>query len=359
MLEAKRAVWATARGDWRYLIRSTLFLMVLGTLGVISQGPLLDAFSSNFALNGTIVGILVFGILYTFIELIRVLRDARAAVRASILVDEVQRGERPLNEATDVLLSPSQRGLADFLHTVYRVIHQTDASATLPYLLDSVAVRGEDKRALVRYLTGALVLLGLIGTFYGLLITIDGVRGVLTNLSVEEADDTIALLTGLRERLAVPLTGMGLAFSSSLFGLLASLILAFVELQLFHAQNSLHGRLEGLVVSELIPLWQTGGQTGGLRSTGQGSVSPRYLNALMEVTGDRLDRVVSLLESQAHNDGGASRLGKQLAVVGEHIESLRDTLQILERDRTADLRHELRLMSRALSQDKRPHAPED
>jgi hypothetical protein len=75
------------------------------------------------------------------------------------------------------------RASAIFYNKVHRVISHGDAAATLPYLLDSLATRGDDQRALVRYLVGALVLLGLIGTFYGLLLTIAGVRDVISGLS--------------------------------------------------------------------------------------------------------------------------------------------------------------------------------
>ena len=150
----------------------------------------------------------------------------------------------------------SRRTVSDFLHKVHRVIGHGDATATLPYLLDSLATRGDDQRALVRYLVGALVLLGLIGTFYGLLLTIAGVRDVIGGLSTEKAADTMTLIANFKDRLAAPLGGMGTSFSASLFGLLGALALGFLELQLFHAQNDHHAQLEALVVSDLVPLWQ-------------------------------------------------------------------------------------------------------
>ncbi|NIR27996.1 MAG: hypothetical protein GWN84_01405 [Gammaproteobacteria bacterium] len=343
-------------GDGRYLLRSVIFLLVLLGLGALVWGPLVDGFMANPILNGTILGILVFGVAYTFRCLTQAYVDSRAATRATTLADEVHAGKRPLTQANEVLLSTGQSGLGEFFQTVHRILHHGETSATLPYLLDSVATRGEDRRALVRYLTGALVLLGLIGTFYGLLVTIGGVREVLGSLSAEPGADTLALLTDLRERLAVPLKGMGIAFSSSLFGLLASLVLAFLELQLFHAQNNLQTRLEILVVSDLVPLW---GAAGTPVSTGpEPPATPRYLNALLEATADRLDRAASLLESQGSHDGGVGRLSEQVAGLSQHLDSLRETLEALERDRTADLRHELRLMTRALAQDKNPHASE-
>jgi len=333
-------------GDTRYLLRSILFLAVLGALAYLSKEPLMEGFRANTALNGTILGILAFGILYTFKALLDVLLVSREAGRAGALVEEAQRGNRPLEHVNEILLGPSMRGIGEFLRTVHRILSRGETSATLPYLLDSAASRGEDRRALVRYLTGALVLLGLIGTFYGLLITIGGVRDVLGSLEATPDSDTVALLAGLKERLALPLEGMGVAFSSSLFGLLASLVLAFLELQLFHAQNDLHARLEGLVVGELAPLWERPSTRPGT----SGAASPTYVNALLDTTAERLDRVAALLESQLERDDGGARVSVQLAGLNEHLDTLRQTLDILERERTGELRNEFRLLSRALTQ---------
>ena len=341
----------------RHLLRSLLFLLVLCGLGVRFYQPLANGFAANPLLNGTILGIFAFGVLYTLKGMVEVMREARAAGRAATLVREARRTGRPQQQVDEVLAALTPRSVAAFLGTVSRVVQGGDTAATLPYLLDSLATRSEDRRALVRYLTGALVLLGLIGTFYGLLVTIGGVREVLDGLATGPDADTVALLTGLKDRLGVPLGGMGTAFSSSLFGLLSSLLLAFLELQLFHAQNDVHARLESLVVSDLVPFWQT--TRGRAVAASEGTGSPDYVTALLEATAERLDHIVRQLENSAGRDLGQERLAEKTAQLGEHIDSLRDTLSGLERDRTADLRHELRLLTRSLHQAATPeHAPE-
>lgn len=335
------------KGISRYLLRSVIFLLALMLLGVIFQRPLIEGFFANAYLNGAILIIFGFGILYTLKALIDVLADARVVAWSANLVAGARRGDHTVQHVNEVLLASARRGIRDFLNMVYRVVHHGDTAATLPYLLDSLTARGEDRRALIRYLIGALVLLGLIGTFYGLLITIAGVREVIGALSVEASTDTMALLNALKERLAVPLRGMGMAFSTSLFGLLTSLALAFLELQFFHAQNDLQTRLESLVVSDLVPLWQT---PAGFAS-GRETAPPRYIAALLQATAERLDRVTATLESNAQHDDGITRVAEQMGALGERIETLRNTLENLERDRTADLRHELRVIAHSLSRD--------
>ena len=48
----------------------------------------------------------------------------------------------------------------------------------------------------------------------------------------------------LKNGLAAPLSGMGISFSSSLFGLAGSLILGFLDLQAGQAQNRFYNELE-------------------------------------------------------------------------------------------------------------------
>ncbi|MDS4027613.1 MAG: hypothetical protein RKO25_11600 [Candidatus Contendobacter sp.] len=357
MIQSERR---SSRGADRYLLRCLLFLAALVALGVFFQQPLTTAFLTNPYLNGTIGVAFLFGVAYTFRVLIGTLRDVHAADQAAAVALKARRRELPLPQADEALLeNVRRRGVSDFLHKVHRVIGHGDATATLPYLLDSLATRGEDQRALVRYLVGALVLLGLIGTFYGLLLTIAGVRDVIGGLASEQATDTMTLIAHFKDRLATPLGGMGTSFSASLFGLLGALALGFLELQLFHAQNDHHAQLEALVVSDLVPLWQPVVTITAKTET----ISPRHLAALLQATTDRLERVAATTEYLANRGEGITRVAEQVANLGERIESLRTTLQNVENDRTADLRHELRTIARLLAQQSSPdqtvddHAP--
>ena len=342
----------STRGAGRYLLRSLLFLMMLAALGAAFQKPLTAAFLTNPYLNGSIAVAFLFGVAYTLKALVDILVDTRATGRIAEVALRASRHELPLKQADDILLEgPGDTG--EFLRKVHRVIQHGDAAATLPYLLDSLATRGDDRRALVRYLVGALVLLGLIGTFYGLLLTIAGVRDVIAGLSTEQATDTMALIAGFKDRLAAPLGGMGTSFSASLFGLLGALALGFLELQMFHAQNNHHAQLEALVVSDLVPLWQPVVAITASTET----ISPRHLAALLQATTDRLERVAATTEYLANRGEGISRVAEQVANLGERIESLRATLQNVENDRTADLRHELRTIARLLADREGHHAP--
>ena len=91
-------------------------------------------------------------------------------------------------------------------------------------------------------MTGLLVFLGLLGTFWGLIETVSSVGGVIQGLKA--TGDAGSMFDSLRDGLAAPLSGMGISFSSSLFGLAGSLVLGFLDLQSSQAQNRFYTELE-------------------------------------------------------------------------------------------------------------------
>jgi hypothetical protein len=123
----------------------------------------------------------------------------------------------------------------------------TISQQTMRHLLDSIATRLDEARDISRYMTGLLVFLGLLGTFWGLIETVGSVGKVIQGLKV--GGDAGSLFDTLKEGLAAPLGGMGISFSSSLFGLAGSLILGFLDLQSSQAQNRFYTDLEDWLAS--------------------------------------------------------------------------------------------------------------
>jgi hypothetical protein len=113
---------------------------------------------------------------------------------------------------------------------------------TMRGILDSIATRLDEARDLSRYMTGLLIFLGLLGTFWGLIDTVGSVGKVIEGLKL--GGDAGAVLDSLKEGLAAPLGGMGISFSSSLFGLAGALVLGFLDLQSSQAQNRFYTELE-------------------------------------------------------------------------------------------------------------------
>jgi biopolymer transport protein ExbB/TolQ len=84
----------------------------------------------------------------------------------------------------------------------------------------------ESRLELPQFLVGFMVAMGLLGTFIGLLETLTGISGMLNGLG--GTGDVQAQFAKLVVELRKPLAGMGIAFSASMFGLIASLMLAIM-----------------------------------------------------------------------------------------------------------------------------------
>jgi hypothetical protein len=213
-----------------YLVRMLVFLIIGALLTIILYRQIWTAFLANPGLNGVIVAVLVIGILLTFRQVIRLYPEINW-VNGFRLADPGLAVERP-----PVLLAPMAAILGD------RVGRMAISSQIMRGILDSIATRLDEARDISRYMTGLLVFLGLLGTFWGLIETVGSVGGVIGKLNV--GGDAGSVFDSLKEGLAAPLAGMGISFSSSLFGLAGSLVLGFLDLQMSQAQNRFYTQLE-------------------------------------------------------------------------------------------------------------------
>jgi hypothetical protein len=222
----------------RYLVRMGVFLVLIGFLAFILQKPIMTAFFANPGLNGLIFGVLAIGIILALRQVWRLFREiewARNATRNMLDGVEGKTVKPP------VLLAP----LAAILGA--------DLSATrvtpnlVRSLLDSLGDRLDETRDVIRYLAGLLVFLGLLGTFWGLLETVGSIGKVIG--SMRTGADAAGLFEELKSGLAAPLAGMGISFSSSLFGLAGSLVLGFLDLQGGQAQRRFYADLEDWLAS--------------------------------------------------------------------------------------------------------------
>ncbi|HLH97001.1 MAG TPA: flagellar motor protein MotA [Xanthobacteraceae bacterium] len=213
-----------------FLVRMMVFLVLCALLVIILNRQIATAFLSNVGLNTVIILVLLIGILLTFRQVIRLFPEVNW-VNGFRLADPGLAVERP-----PVLLAPMASILGD------RMGRMAISSTMMRGILDSIATRLDEARDISRYMTGLLVFLGLLGTFWGLIVTVGSVGTVVNSLKV--GADAQSTFDSLREGLAAPLSGMGISFSSSLFGLAGSLVLGFLDLQSSQAQNRFYTDLE-------------------------------------------------------------------------------------------------------------------
>jgi hypothetical protein len=213
-----------------FLIRMVVFLVLCGLVVVVLYKQIWTAFMANPGLNALIIGVLGIGIALAFRQVIRLFPEVNW-VNSFRLADPGLAVER-----SPVLLAPMAVLLGD------RIGRMAISAQMMRGILDSIAARLDEARDMSRYMTGLLVFLGLLGTFWGLIETVGSVGNVINTL--KPGGDAGAIFDSLKEGLAAPLSGMGISFSSSLFGLAGSLVLGFLDLQTSQAQNRFYTDLE-------------------------------------------------------------------------------------------------------------------
>jgi hypothetical protein len=213
-----------------FLFRMLVFLVLCALVLIVLHQQIITAFWANPALNGLIIAVLLIGIALSFRQVLRLFPEV-AWVNDFRLADPGIAVAKP-----PVLLAPMAALLGD------RVGRMTISTTTMRSILDSIQIRLDEARELSRYMTGLLIFLGLLGTFWGLIDTVTSVGKVIENLKV--GGDAGGMFDSLKEGLAAPLSGMGISFSSSLFGLAGSLVLGFLDLQMSQAQNRFATELE-------------------------------------------------------------------------------------------------------------------
>jgi hypothetical protein len=232
-----------------FLVRMLVFVVLCGLIAFVLQRQILQAFFANPWLNGLIVGVLCIGIILSFHRVIRLFREVR-------WLNHYRADPQLAAKDAPSLLAP----IAAILGSE-RAERVAMSAQTMRAFLDSLANRLDEARDISRYLTGLLVFLGLLGTFWGLIETVGSVGGIINNLKA--GGDADSVFEALKEGLSAPLGGMGISFSSSLFGLAGSLILGFLDLQTSQAQNRFYTGFEDWLATTVQDIGAPAGAGGG------------------------------------------------------------------------------------------------
>tara|TARA_B100000408_G_C10286533_1_gene218364 strand:- start:114 stop:1157 length:1044 start_codon:yes stop_codon:yes gene_type:complete len=260
----------------QYLIRLSVFILLILIVVVFLYPLLQTAFLSNIYINLIIILALVFGLIFNVYNLSRLNSDYSSLANFNI------------HKSPQVFL-----GSSSLLKGLSQQIHEGDGrytfkSSKIEKILESVDMSLLSLRETSRYLVGLLVFLGLLGTFWGLLKTIGSVGNVISGLGIDDTN-VAGFFNSLKEGLNAPLQGMSVAFSSSLLGLAGSLILGFADLNLGQAQNKFTQFLEKILQNNSSP---------DLINTS--SSDPSTLSAIQKIY-DNLDNLVyTLKETSQH-----------------------------------------------------------
>ena len=292
----------------RFLWRMIGFLAVVAVVAALLSPQLASAFATNLVLNGLILGVLLIGVAWNLRQVL-VLRPE---------VDWLEHFRSPKHGAP-AQPAPKLLGPMASMFQARRSDRLSLSAGAMRSVLDGIASRLDETRELSRYMTGLLIFLGLLGTFWGLLLTISSVAEVIGGMSVGSGDLN-QLFNQLKSGLAQPLTGMGTAFSSSMLGLAGALVLGFLDLTAGQAQTRFYNELEEWLagITRL-----SSGVLGDAGGDGGGSV-PAYVQALLEQTAENLEGLQRIL---ARGEEGRAQTSQAMMTLTERLSTLTDQMR--------------------------------
>jgi biopolymer transport protein ExbB/TolQ len=286
----------------KYLLRIMSFLAFIIFVLNLHYDKLLNFFLTNQTLNSIIIFVILIGILYILRQLfvikgelswlnniLRNVSGTKTSIRSPRLLKYL---DTYINENTGKLIF---------------------SNSSMKVIMESLEGRIVESREISRYMIGLSIFLGLLGTFWGLLETINSVGNTVSSLDFSE--NTQKLFKVLKLGLEQPLNGMGTAFSSSLFGLSGSLILGFLDLQSNQAQNRFYNEVEEKL-SE-----RTKFSLLNLDQNDKKNLAPAYIESLIEVTTENLKKSTSVIDKQnTHQESLAKSISEINNLISENIE---------------------------------------
>ena len=287
----------------------TTFTVVVIAAGISLAQGLVTAFSANSVLNAVILAILAFGTTVAFLQV----RRLCSAISWLSAFREKRESAAPLPS----MLAPLAPALGKGGELNPVTNHATRS------MLDGVYARIDEGREVSRYLMNTLILLGLLGTFWGLLQTVSGISSVVGGLNVGDGDLKL-VFDKFKEGLQTPLKGMGISFSASLFGLASSLILGFFDLTAGRVQSKFCEELEDWITSSSAP----GTEESPVVAT---SVSPvRYQEAFIQNLADQLERLQKVFRQQEQSREAervsVRNLSEGVSALDDHLKSQQSVL---------------------------------
>ncbi len=263
----------------KYLLRIIFFLSIVLALLFFHFDNLKNFYLTNQTLNTLILFVITFGIIYILKQLINIKNELNWLANT-------------FKQSTTNKLSVKSPRLLKYLDN-YLKEHSGKfifTQSSMKTVMESIEGRLIESREISRYMIGLSIFLGLLGTFWGLLETINSVSSTVSGLDFSE--NTQKLFKVLKEGLEKPLGGMGTAFSSSLFGLGGSLVLGFLDLQSNQAQNRFYNEIEEKL-SE-----RTKFSLMNMDNNDKKNLAPAYIESLIEVTTENLKKSTAVIDKQ-------------------------------------------------------------
>ncbi|WP_224825297.1 biopolymer transporter ExbB [Cognatishimia sp. MH4019] len=288
--------------------RSQVMLMLV-SLGLVGVGVYLalprigPVFYANPYLNGFIVLVFALGVLACFWQVLQLISSVRwiEGFASQRLGSDIPQPPALLATLAAMLRTKGARS-------------QLNATSTRS-ILESVATRIDEAREITRYIVNLLIFLGLLGTFYGLATTVPAMVDTIQSLNPEEGEGGVEIFGRLMGGLESQLSGMGVAFASSLLGLAGSLIVGLLELFAGHGQNRFYRELEDWL--------STITRVGFTAAEGESGAEQNFMAGVLDHMSEQMDglRTVFLQSdaSRAAVDDKLTRMTEAMALLTQQL----------------------------------------
>jgi hypothetical protein len=282
-------------------IRQIIMMMLaigLASIGLfMALNDVIAVVTANLYLNGFIFFVFCVGIISCFVQVFQLIYSVRWIENFARDPGHSSRPPQILAPLATLLRSRGSR-------------MQIAASSTRS-ILDSVATRIEEAREITRYIVNLLIFLGLLGTFYGLATTVPSLVETIRSLAPEDGESGFEVFNRLMNGLEGQLSGMGVAFSSSLLGLAGSLLVGLLELFAGHGQNRFYRELEEWLSS----ITRLGFSSGD----GETSTDNALFIAVLDKMSEQMDAMRSMFEQ---SDETRSMVDGKIGILADSLSKL-------------------------------------
>jgi hypothetical protein len=237
---------------YRELGHMVVVVALLAGLGIYASDFVIHGVMAKPELNGLIIATAIFATALSFMALNNLFNDMNALDALN-----TDYGYRRKTSDSDIYSTPAKVfKRPSLLGYGYRLITeelqnrgQTRLPAeTVHLLVKDVDQRISDMRSTLTYFGGLLVFLGLLGAFMGLMKTVHSVGDLIGSMDMSGAggaDSIGKMIDGMKG----PLAGMSTGFSSSLFGLMFSMVIGLIDRFLISAMKAVRNEFEATLIN--------------------------------------------------------------------------------------------------------------
>ncbi|MFZ4120023.1 MAG: hypothetical protein ACOYKM_00030 [Caulobacterales bacterium] len=309
MMQAKLGARVDVTGKINYeMMRMGLFMAGLAGLGIYAHDFVIEGIMAKAALNLTIVGtmLLAAGLCFKNVWSLRNDKLALDALRADF------GGKRPtediVNTPAIVFKKPELLGYGYRLVTEELLARDKGQlpTETIHIIVQDVDHKVKEISSLMGYFGGLLVFLGLLGAFMGLMKTVHSVGDLIGGLDMSGAGGADAMATMI-EGMKKPLAGMSVGFSSSLFGLMFSMVIGVLDRFAGSAIKTVRNEFEACLI-DLAHLEMAGDEGGHGHGAHHQFVAPAHAHGVAPMDAVLMERLIRQIEASQHQASQTNEL---------------------------------------------------